>query len=143
MQVGEPHMLARAGAGGKMLGTSMGGYSLSETEKRGETSDYLPPSSVACTVLPHGVQVIDCVTSKCTNSWGLKGKAPLLPALVSYNIVLLPHRIHVSLSCCHVAFVCCLGFFKCHMLQRTVCPGVEVSQSQRHIMMHWHLDIVI
>eukprot|EP00960_Hanusia_phi_P011922 347291-Hanusia_phi.AAC.2 len=58
MQVGEPHMLARAGAGGRMLGTSMGGDVASGFERGDEASDSLSPSSVACTILPHGVQIV-------------------------------------------------------------------------------------
>jgi hypothetical protein len=37
---------------------------------------------VTCTLVPYGVQVIDVPTSTCVLSWGLKGRAPLLPAAV-------------------------------------------------------------
>ena len=37
---------------------------------------------VTCTLVPHGVQVVDVPTSTCVLSWGLKGRAPLLPAAV-------------------------------------------------------------
>lgn len=37
---------------------------------------------VTCTLVPHGVQVVDVTSSTCVLSWGLKGRTPLLPAAV-------------------------------------------------------------
>eukprot|EP00961_Rhodomonas_salina_P071682 962725-Rhodomonas_salina.1 len=67
IEVGEPLMLARAGAEGAALGVCMGPG----------------PSQVTCTILPHGVQVIDVHTSSTKKSWALRGRRPILPAAVS------------------------------------------------------------
>lgn len=62
----EPQVVARAGAGGQVVGICMGPG----------------PSQVTCTLVPHGVQVVDTASSTCVLSWSLKGRSPLLPAAV-------------------------------------------------------------
>lgn len=59
-------MVARAGAGGQVVGICMGPG----------------PAQVTCTLVPHGVQVVDTASSTCVLSWSLKGRSPLLPAAV-------------------------------------------------------------
>jgi hypothetical protein len=36
---------------------------------------------VTCTLVPHGVQVVNVNSSTCVLSWSLKGRSPLLPAV--------------------------------------------------------------
>jgi len=63
---GEPQVVARAGAGGQVVGICMGPG----------------PAQITCTLVPHGVQVVDVNSSTCMQSWGLKGRTPHLPAAV-------------------------------------------------------------
>lgn len=62
----EPQVVARAGAGGQVVGVCLGPG----------------PAQVTCTLVPHGVQVVDAASSTCVLSWSLKGRAPLVPAAV-------------------------------------------------------------
>lgn len=64
--IGQPQVIARAGAGGEVVGVSMGPGA----------------RQVTCTLVPQGVQVVDMASATCVLSWGLKGRAPLLPAAV-------------------------------------------------------------
>lgn len=64
---GEPTVIARAGAGGSVIGICAGPG----------------PGSVTCTLQPHGVQIFDVASSTCTQSWALRGRRPALPAAVS------------------------------------------------------------
>ena len=63
---GEPTVIARAGAGGSVIGICAG---------PGQ-------GSVTCTLQPHGVQIFDVASSTCTQSWALRGRRPALPAAV-------------------------------------------------------------
>ena len=63
---GEPTVIARAGAGGSVIGICAGPG----------------PGSVTCTLQPHGVQIFDVASSTCTQSWALRGRRPALPAAV-------------------------------------------------------------
>ena len=95
--LGEPQVVARAGAGGQVVGICMGpgpaqvlacmsGARSGGTVARWTRTRLLTPPDarlqVTCTLVPYGVQVIDVPTSTCVLSWGLKGRAPLLPAAV-------------------------------------------------------------
>eukprot|EP00290_Baffinella_frigidus_P009240 CAMPEP_0180121800 /NCGR_PEP_ID=MMETSP0986-20121125/3237_1 /TAXON_ID=697907 /ORGANISM="non described non described, Strain CCMP2293" /LENGTH=283 /DNA_ID=CAMNT_0022060949 /DNA_START=18 /DNA_END=866 /DNA_ORIENTATION=- len=64
---GEPTVIARAGAGGSVIGICAGPG----------------PGSVTCTLQPHGVQIFDVASSTCTQSWALRGRRPALPAAVA------------------------------------------------------------
>ena len=64
--IGQPQVIARAGAGGEVVGVSMGPGA----------------RQVTCTLVPQGVQVVDTASGTCVLSWGLKGRSPLLPAVV-------------------------------------------------------------
>ena len=94
--LGEPQVVARAGAGGQVVGICMGpgpaqvrarmsGARIGGTRAPDQhTSADCPHArlQVTCTLVPYGVQVIDVPTSTCVLSWNLKGRAPLLPAAV-------------------------------------------------------------
>ena len=66
---GEPTIIARAGAGGSVIGICAGPG----------------PGSVTCTLQPHGVQIFDVPSATCKQSWALRGRRPALPAAVSHQ----------------------------------------------------------
>jgi len=105
VRFGEPSVVARAGAGGQVVGICMGpeptqvwpvcaavhracacfceckvGFARRSNEAT--NADALGGLQVTCTLVPHGVQVVDVTSSTCVLSWGLKGRTPLLPAAV-------------------------------------------------------------